>query len=148
VTRSPSAHESILRIHSQKKRKEKKRKSILRYEALKILQNRPPCAHRRRPPPACPSSSSVPPSAVLILHLSRWRTAAELFQRRAGIGSSARRRLPLGGVQRRRGSPGSAAASKAPPPGSRQSPRALASVLRAPAGDSAYAPPSPLPPLL
>jgi hypothetical protein len=44
--------------------------------------------------------------------------------------------------------PGSAAASAAPPPASRQSPRALASVLRAPAGDPAYAPPSPLPPVL
>jgi len=44
--------------------------------------------------------------------------------------------------------PGSAAASVAPPPASRQSPRTLASVLRAPAGDPAYAPPSILPPLL
>ena len=64
------------------------------------------------------------------------------------IGSSARRRLPLGGVQRRRGSPRFAAASAAPPTFSRQSPRALACVLRAPADDPAYAPPSPLPPLL
>ena len=44
--------------------------------------------------------------------------------------------------------PGSAAASVAPPPASRQSPGALASVLRTPAGDPAYAPPSPLPPPL
>ena len=44
--------------------------------------------------------------------------------------------------------PGSAAASAAPPPASHQSPRALDSVLRAPAGDPAYARPSPLPPLL
>jgi len=44
--------------------------------------------------------------------------------------------------------PGSAAASAAPPPASRQSPGALASVLRTPAGDPAYAPPSPLPPPL
>ena len=44
--------------------------------------------------------------------------------------------------------PGSAAASAAPPTFCRQSPRALACVLRAPADDPAYAPPSPLPPLL
>ena len=44
------------------------------------------------------------------------------------------------------GSAAASAASAAPPPASRQSPRALASVLRAPAGDPAYAPPSSLPP--
>jgi hypothetical protein len=43
---------------------------------------------------------------------------------------------------------GSATASAAPPTFSRQSPRALACVLRAPADDLAYAPPSPLLPLL
>jgi len=42
----------------------------------------------------------------------------------------------------------SSAAAAAPPPASRQSPRALASVLRAPASDPVYAPPSPLAPLL
>jgi len=43
---------------------------------------------------------------------------------------------------------GAVPGSAAPPPASRQSPRALASVLPTPAGDPAYAPPSPLPPPL
>ena len=118
-----------------------------------------PCKKAHAPPRSLhPAAHSLIAAAVSYLRRSAGAPSAAPSPTRArhegdapsptraryeGDGDGARARaLSDGGAV-----PGSAAASAAPP-ASRQSPRDLTSVLSTPAGDTAYAPPSPLPPPL
>ena len=97
-------------------------------------------------PSACHSHSWYPMISAKALNSSIPVASYTSSQRRRSPSPTRAQRRSGSGPQRRRGSPrlGGGVSGSA----SRQSPRALASVLRAPAGDPAYAPTSPLPPLL